>query len=205
MADENPFAPKPGSANREPSKSPPKPGASQAPASKPEGSRVYVPVRGASQEPALNLAASPGSTRLLVPAFGRLYALFAPITEPLIRLMAGGSLAFHGSQILFGNIEGAARFFESLDFQNGLLWAWVVGILEFVCGICLALGLFTRVAAGPILVFLVTSIVIYHYEFGYSWEARGIEYPLFWAIVVFHFLVRGGGKWSLDRVIGREI
>ena len=48
----------------------------------------------------------------LIPPLGRLYAIFAPITEPLIRLIAGGSLAFHGYQILFGNIEGAGRFFE---------------------------------------------------------------------------------------------
>ena len=67
--------------------------------------------------------------KLLIPAFGPLYALFAPITELLIRLIAGGALAYHGSEILFGNIEGAARFFESVGFDNGLLWAWVVGIL----------------------------------------------------------------------------
>lgn len=144
-------------------------------------------------------------TKLLIPPFGRIYAVFAPFTELLIRLIAGGSLAFHGYQILFGNIEGAARFFESVGFESGLLWAWVVGILEFVCGLCLAVGLFTRLAAGPIIVFLIVAIVTYHWEFGYNWEARGIEYPLFWAIVVFHFLMRGGGPWSLDAKIGREI
>jgi putative oxidoreductase len=143
--------------------------------------------------------------KLLIPKLGRLYDAFAPYTELLIRLIAGGSLAFHGYQILFGNIEGAGRFFESVGFENGLLWAWVVGILEFVCGLCLAAGLFTRLAAGPILVFLIVAIFTYHLDFGYNWEARGIEYPLFWAIVVFHFLVRGGGAWSLDRGIGREI
>jgi putative oxidoreductase len=74
-----------------------------------------------------------------------------------------------------------------------------------VCGLCLALGLFTRLAAGPIIVFLIVAIVTYHWELGYNWESRGIEYPLFWAIVVFHFLVRGGGPWSLDAKIGREI
>jgi len=144
-------------------------------------------------------------TKLLIPLFGHIYNLFRPVTEPLIRLMAGGSLAFHGYQILFGNIEGAGRFFESVGFEDGLLWAWVVGILELVCGVCLALGLFTRLAAGPILVFLVVAIVTYHWDLGYNWESRGIEYPLFWALVVFHFLVRGGGPWSLDRWIGREI
>ena len=77
--------------------------------------------------------------------------------------------------------------------------------MEFVCGICLALGLFTRLAAGPIIVFLIVAIVTYHWEFGFMWEKRGIEYPLFWAIVVFHFLVHGGGPYSLDARIGREI
>ena len=146
-----------------------------------------------------------GAPKLLIPWFGRIYAIFAPITELLIRLIAGGSLAFHGYQILFGNIEGAGRFFESVGFEDGLMWAWIVGILEFVCGILLAIGLFTRVAAGPIIAFLTVAIVTYHWENGYNWEARGIEYPLFWAIVVLHFLVRGGGQWSADALIGREI
>ena len=34
------------------------------------------------------------SPKLLIPSLGRLYAIFVPITLPLIRLMAGGSLAF---------------------------------------------------------------------------------------------------------------
>jgi putative oxidoreductase len=147
----------------------------------------------------------PDSPKLLIPQLGRLYAAFAPFTELLIRLIAGGSLAWHGYQILFGNKEGAGRFFESVGFDNGLLWAWVVGILEFVCGLCLALGLFTRLAAGPIIVFLIMAIATYHLQYGYNWESRGIEYPLFWAIVVFHFLIRGGGPWSIDARIGREI
>jgi|ERR1700716_3335232 putative oxidoreductase len=143
--------------------------------------------------------------KLIIPPLGRVYDALRPVTEPLIRLMAGGSLAYHGYQILFGNIEGAARFFESVGFEQGLLWAYVVGVLELVCGLCLALGLFTRLAAGPILVFLIVAIVIYHWGFGYNWESRGIEYPVFWALVVLHFLVHGGGPWSVDALIGREI
>jgi putative oxidoreductase len=144
-------------------------------------------------------------TGLLIPPLGRLYDLFRPITEPLIRLIAGGALAWHGQQILFGGIEGTAQFFESVGFEDGLVLAWVVGFLELVCGLCLAVGLATRLAAGPIIVFLIVAIVTYHWEFGFNWENRGIEYPLFWAIVVFHFLVHGGGRYSLDARIGREI
>ena len=145
------------------------------------------------------------ATRLLVPPLGRIYDIFRPITELLIRLIAGGALAFHGFQILFGNIEGAGRFFESVGFADGLLWAWVVGILEFGGGLLLALGLLTRVAAAAIIVFLIVAIVLYHWPFGFNWEARGFEYPLFWAIVVFHFLVQGGGRFSLDALIGWEV
>jgi putative oxidoreductase len=151
------------------------------------------------------LAARRDAPKLLIPALGRLYDTIAPVTELLIRLMAGGSLAFHGAQILFGNMDGAARFFESVGFEHGLFWAWVVGILELVCGLCLALGLLTRLVAVPIIVFLIVAIITYHLDYGYNWESRGIEYPLFWALVVFHFLIRGGGAWSLDRLIGREI
>jgi putative oxidoreductase len=143
--------------------------------------------------------------KLIIPQLGRLYEVFWPITEPLMRLRAGGSLAYHGYQILFGNIEGAARFFESVGFEQGLLWATVVGVLELACGTLLAIGLFTRLAVGPILVFLIVAIVSYHWDFGFNWESRGIEYPLFWALVAFHFLVRGGGPWSVDWLIGREI
>ncbi len=144
-------------------------------------------------------------SRLLVPALGGIYRALAPFTEPLIRVVAGGSLAIHGYPILFGNTAAAAKFLESTGFENGLFWAYVVGAVEFACGLSLALGFLTRVVAVPIIGFLAVAIVTYHWQFGFAWENRGIEYPLFWSIVVFHFLVRGGGPWSLDRLIGREV
>ena len=58
---------------------------------------------------------------------------------------------------------------------------------------------------APIIGFLVIAIVSYHWQFGFAWESRGIEYPLFWSIVVLHYLVHGGGPWSLDALIGREL
>ncbi len=143
--------------------------------------------------------------RFIIPALGPLYRAIAPITEPLIRVMAGLSLAIHGYPILFGNTEAVGKFLQSTGFENGLFWAYVVGALEFFCGIWLALGFLTRLVAIPIIGFLLVAIVTYNFQFGFHWENRGFEYPLFWAIVVFHFLVHGGGRWSLDALIGREI
>ena len=144
-------------------------------------------------------------SRLIIPALGGIYGTFAPITEPLIRVVAGGSLAIHGYPILFGNTGAATKFLASTGFANGLFWAYMVGAVEFFCGLFLALGFLTRVVAAPIIGFLAVAIVTYHWQFGFAWENRGIEYPLFWAIVVLHFLLRGGGPWSLDRLIGREL
>lgn len=144
--------------------------------------------------------------RPMLPALGPVYRALAPVTEPAIRLVAGGSLAIHGFPILLaGDLAPTARFLAGVGFAHGVFWAMLVGLVELVCGLCLALGLLTRVVAVPIIVFLVVAIVSYHWQFGFHWENRGIEYPLFWTIVVFHFLVHGGGRWSLDALIGREI
>ena len=145
------------------------------------------------------------SPRLLIPALGDIYRTVAPVTEPLIRVVAGGSLAIHGYPILVGNTAAVAKFLASVGFGDGLFWAYLVGLVEFICGVCLTFGLLTRLVAVPIIGFLVIAIVSYHWQFGFHWENRGIEYPLFWSIVVLHFLVRGGGRWSLDALIGREI
>ena len=143
--------------------------------------------------------------RHVIPALGSIYRTLAPITEPLIRVIAGGSLAIHGFPILFGNTAAAAKFLESVGFENALFWAHVVGVVELVCGFCLAAGFLTRLVAAPIIGFLLIAIVTYHWQFGFAWENRGIEYPLFWAIVVFHFLIQGGGRWSVDALIGCEV
>ena len=38
----------------------------------------------------------------------------------------------------------------------------------------------------------------------WSWGKRGMEYALFMGIVALAILLRGGGRYSLDRLIGRE-
>ncbi|MBS0246328.1 MAG: DoxX family protein [Proteobacteria bacterium] len=144
-----------------------------------------------------------GEPRLLIPAMGRLYEALAPVTEPLIRLCAGLSMAAHGYLILFGARDANIAFFAQAGFHPAAFWATAAGITQFCGGLCLAAGLLTRLAAVPVLVFLLVAIQ-FHAANGFYWNKLGIEYPLFWAIAVLHFLVRGGGRWSLDHAIGRE-
>jgi putative oxidoreductase len=58
-----------------------------------------------------------------------------------------------------------------------------------------------RVAAGLLLV----AAFGVHLGNGFFWTAGGFEYPLLWGIVTLAFVLRGGGRFSLDALIGREI
>jgi putative oxidoreductase len=39
----------------------------------------------------------------------------------------------------------------------------------------------------------------------YPWIDRGFEYPLILGFVALMISIHGGGKWSVDRLIGREV
>ena len=115
----------------------------------------------------------------------------------------------HGAQKLFGwfggyGIAGTGQFLESVGFWPGPFWALAIGLLEVVGGLLLALGLLTRPVAAAVAVFMATAVA-FHWSQGFFWDAGGIEYPLLWGMVALAFAVRGGGSWSLDARLGREV
>ena len=44
-----------------------------------------------------------------------------------------------------------------------------------------------------------------HLSLGFFWTSGGFEYPLFWGLTALSFVIRGGGRYSLDALIGREV
>jgi uncharacterized membrane protein YphA (DoxX/SURF4 family) len=46
--------------------------------------------------------------------------------------------------------------------------------------------------------------VPFNWKFGYFWTNRGIEYALLWLLLCTAIFFRGGGRYSLDRLIGKE-
>jgi putative oxidoreductase len=95
---------------------------------------------------------------------------------------------------------------EALDrwgYPPGRLWAPLSAGTQLIAGPMLALGLLTRLAAVPIVVFLLVSNVERWRVGGYFWNTQGLEYTLMWTAGAIYFLVNGGGVVSLDHVIGR--
>jgi putative oxidoreductase len=147
--------------------------------------------------------------RPLIPALTPVYAALEPLTLPALRVVTGLLLVPHGAQKLFGwfggfGLEGTAGWLDSVGFTPGYLFALAIGLVEFLGGIALALGLLTRPAAAAIVGFLGVAVV-FHLGNGFFWTNGGYEYPLLWAVAALVFVVRGGGRYSLDGVIGRSI
>src|SRR5713101_9168782 len=66
------------------------------------------------------------------------------------------------------------------------------------------LGLFTRFFAAAITIEMAV-IVYHHVGKGFGWGGGGYEYPLMWGLMMLAIALRGGGAWSLDRTIGKQL
>ena len=144
--------------------------------------------------------------RPLIPALGSFYAHTTDLSWLIIRVTAGLMLLPHGIPKVFN--QGVAAFaaagLQKRGIEPALPLAFVVAFLETVGGVCIALGLFTRFFAAAIAIEL--AVVAYvHMPQGFGWANRGYEYPLFWGLIVFAIALRGGGPYSLDRRIGKEL
>ena len=127
----------------------------------------------------------------------------------ILRLVIGLSMAAHASQKLFGwfggmGFEKFVALFNTLGYRPGVVWVTLVALTEFVGGILLVLGLFTRFAALALVIFMIVAV---HFTSGkgFFWTAGGLEYSLLILFVGLVFLIRGGGDYSLDRKLGREL
>jgi putative oxidoreductase len=153
------------------------------------------------------------STPLIFPALGNFYQALAPWAYALLRVAVGLALVPHGMRNTFGMFpttgvrsHSIAELAEQIDrdgYRPGKLWAPAISITQLVGGPLLALGLFTRVVAVPIVVFLIVANVERWRVGKYFWNQLGLEYTLMWTIAAIFILVHGGGVISLDHLIGR--
>ena len=111
-----------------------------------------------------------------------------------------------GWEKVFDN--GVARIAAGNVLKTGfyppMFWAWVVALLELVGMILLAVGLGTRLIALMMAIELGVIVVAIQMPNGYFWTSRGTEFALVLFLVCLAFVFGGGGRYSLDRKLGRE-
>jgi putative oxidoreductase len=150
-------------------------------------------------------------TSIQVAQLGHIEQTLSPWAEALLRLVVGLALVPHGLRMTFGffpntglPVHNLAMLSAQLDrdgYRPGKLWAPLISATQLIGGPLLALGLFTRLAALPIVIFLAVSNYERWRVGGYFWNKTGLEYTLMWTVGAFYFLVHGGGVISLDHLL----
>jgi putative oxidoreductase len=147
--------------------------------------------------------------RPYVPAFSGIYAAFDPIALPLLRLTMGLILVPHGCQKLFGwfgglGFEKFTEIFDKIGWHPAVFWVALVALTESVGGLMLAFGFLTRFAAAAIVIFMLNAMWSTSAK-GFFWAQGGMEYPLLIGVVALVFLIKGGGRYSIDHALGKEL
>ncbi|MGK6318600.1 DoxX family protein [Sphingomonas sp. DT-204] len=151
-------------------------------------------------------------TALILPRLAPFYERAKPLTYTLLRMAFGLTILTHGIPKLLGTahgsmanpMAGSTRLIgEVLGLPFAPQLAVFVALLETFGGLAVAGGLATRIFA-PMLAIQMAAIC---FAVGptYPWIDRGFEYPLILGFVGLMISIHGGGKWSVDRLIGREV
>jgi putative oxidoreductase len=146
--------------------------------------------------------------RLMVPALAGLYGNVSSYAYALLRVVTGLMLLPGGIDKMFYGGAGriAAGNITQLGgiFKPAIAWGWAVAAIEFFGAILLVVGLFTRPVAFSMVVMLAVIAFGIMALRGAFWTTGGIEVALLLALAAFGFVIGGGGRYSLDRVIGKE-
>lgn len=152
---------------------------------------------------------SASEPRPIIPALGSFYNQGRDFSWLIVRLTAGGFLLIHGIQKLTTNtIAGfAANSLARRGIEPSVPLAYVIFFLETVGAVCIMLGLFTRLFAAAIGIQFLVIVFVAHWAVGFPWSRSGggWEYPAFWGLIILAIGLRGGGPYSLDRRLGREL
>ncbi len=124
---------------------------------------------------------------------------WTPWLLSLLRIVAAFLFVAHGSQKLFG-------FPPTFQMNAGSLPPLILaaGVLEFVGGALLLLGLFTRLVAFLLSGQMAVAYFMSHSPKGFWPVLNGGELAVLYCFLFLYLAAAGGGAWSLDNLMRRK-
>ncbi len=121
----------------------------------------------------------------------------------------------HGAQKLFGWFGGHGFDAAMNGFTAHMHIPWLFALLailaESIGPMALFIGFLSRIAAFGIFCEMIVAIWLVHWPHGFfmNWfgkqNGEGFEYHILVIAISVALLLGGGGKWSLDRLIGERL
>jgi putative oxidoreductase len=124
-----------------------------------------------------------------------------PLALLVMRLALGAIMLVHGYHKVFGGLHSFAQIVSHMGLPSWL--GYVSAFTEFLGGLLLLAGFFTRPAAFAICINLSVAIWKVHLHNGLlgSPDRPGYEFPLAAAALAFALIFFGGGSIALDHVL----
>lgn len=146
-----------------------------------------------------------GASRLVWPALEKFYSSFFEVVYALLRVVIGYILFMHGWVKVGAGVAAVTGGMAKNGLEPASAFAYAAMFLETVGAVCLIVGLFTRFFAAALAIEMAVALLVVHLAKGFSAAQGGYEYVLLIGVVLFVIAIRGGGPYSVDRAIGKEL
>lgn len=144
--------------------------------------------------------------KLVYPQLADFYTSWRDIAYTAVRVVVGFNLLMHGLPKLTAmGVSGVSAYMAKNGLHPGILFALAAIFLETIGALCIIFGLFTRFFAAALAVEMLIAMIVVHVANGFSIRGGGYEYVLLLGVVLFAIAIRGGGPYSIDRMIGKEL
>jgi putative oxidoreductase len=123
-----------------------------------------------------------------------------------IRVVMGSMLAYHGWKKLDGGVEKFVATVDRLGFPLPELLARATIVIELVGGICLMLGLLTRLWSALVTLQFLLIVAQVKWDVGVFGQPgrNGFELDLLYAVTAAALLLAGPGLLAIDQWLGLE-
>ncbi len=118
----------------------------------------------------------------------------------MVRIIFGALMVYHGKEVFDPQLMKEYASWDSISGANGLLLVYLGKGSEFVAGLLLLLGIFTRV--GSLMTIGTMSYITFFVGGGRFWYED--QHPFMFALFGLLFLFTGPGAFNLDEVVFKK-
>lgn len=114
-----------------------------------------------------------------------------------LRMVVGLLMVYHGKEVFDAELMKSYFDWDAFKGPSAALLVYAGKSSEFISGVLLTLGLFTR--AGAVICMGTLAYVTFFVGHGKFWYED--QHPFMFVLFGLLFLFAGPGKWSLDAVL----